>query len=123
MQSSRRGFMKLLSGLPIVGPSIAKEAVNLDALKIPLNAKIPCGNSVINDYDCDDCYLKDRDPYNKMDHIKEQLLHITRKSKLLKKEGLPKWMKQQWNTGYICKNFDPDLAINRSMSLVAKLHI
>lgn len=118
MQTSRRGFMGFIGTLPVIGPSLVKDAANLSGLNI---GAVKIGTDALIDCDIDDSYKKYKADYPSKSGA-EKLLKFKKINQWFKKNGLPPFHKEQWYTRYHCQMLDVDLAANRSMSLVAKMH-
>lgn len=110
----RRNFLGFLGGAAVAGPSMAKEAVaGLESLAVPggMNAMpyVDIGSigSAVASYPA-------TDEYNHGDWLREQLAEVA---------GITEAQKRERLANMTVRQLDPDLAVNRSFSLTAKIEM
>lgn len=109
----RRGVLGLLGGAVASGPAMAKEAVSsIASMQVPgaIDGALHLGSEGVANYQS---YAM-QDTYNHADWLKERLLELT---------GLTEEAKRERMEGTWVQSLDPDLAVNRSFSLAAKVQM
>lgn len=111
----RRGFLGLMGGALAAGPSMAKEAVaGLESLAVPGQiagaeefVKSGWGSTSIGGYPVDA-------DHSHGDWLREEIAKIT---------GMTDQRKREIMANMTVRHLDPDLAVNRSFSLSAKVEM
>lgn len=108
MKMKRRGFLGLMAGAAVTGPSMAKQAVasGLEAMALPgigVEAPIASIGSLSRPVN---------DGYSHGDWLKERIAEVA---------GISAEERRQRIAEMQVTHLDPDLAVNRSMALWAKV--
>ena len=109
----RRNFLGFLGGAAVAGPSMAREAVaGLESLDVPggMNAMPYVDIGSIGSAAASPA----TDEYNHGDWLREQLAEVA---------GITEAQKRERLANMTVRQLDPDLAVNRSFSLTAKIEM
>lgn len=107
----RRSFLGLMAGAPVVGPAIAKDLVEVGVPQMGIEPTMPA-MGVLNDA------LTGEGSTADADMTKADLIKLAFRTPQLMED-----LKALARRRSEVNKFDPDLAVNRSMSLPAKMAI